>query len=183
MKVAYQERNLVTWPLRLVFGAFMLALIAALPARAGDAAYLEILGFSADGGIFAFEQYGVQDGSGFPYAERFYIDVDADSWLPGTPIRVRIDDETATVEQAREQARSQGQSIISDEELAAHRGDTAGMSPVTEYSADPHRMAVNPRPVFPPVDDPLEFRIEEVPVMMPERCEMLDETIRGFRLP
>jgi hypothetical protein len=80
------------------------------PARPrGRRGHLEILGFSADGGVFAFEQYGVQDGSGFPYAERFYIDVDNDSWLPGTPIRVRIDDETASVEDARQEARDQGQ--------------------------------------------------------------------------
>jgi predicted secreted protein len=54
---------------------------------------------------FAFEEYGVQDGSGFPYANRFYIDTANDSFLPGSPIRVRIDDDTATVEDARAQAR------------------------------------------------------------------------------
>lgn len=169
-------------PLFTALAAFVYAILAALPARAGDAANLEILGFSADGGVFAFEQYGVQDGSGFPYAERFYIDVDNDSWLPGTPIRVRIDDETASVEQARQEARTQAQPIISDDELATHRGFTAGMSPLTMLSADPHRMAVNPRPVFPPVDNPLEFRIEEVTVSPPERCEGLGLDIKGFRL-
>ena len=169
-------------PLFTVLAVFVYAILAALPARAGDAAYLEILGFSHDGAVFAFEQYGVQDGSGFPYAERFYIDVDNDSWLPGTPIRVRIDDETASVEDAREEARAQGQSVISDDELAGHRGDTAGMSPVTMLSADPHRMAVNPRPVFPPVDRPLEFRIEEVTIGPPEHCEGMDWGVKGFRL-
>lgn len=169
-------------PLFTALAAIVYAILAALPARAGDAAALNILGFSEDGGIFAFEQYGVQDGSGFPYAVRFYIDVDNDSWLPGTPIRVTIDDETASVEEARQEARTQGQPIISDGELAAHRGDTAGMSPVTMLSADPHRMAVNPRPVFPPVDDPLEFRIEEVTVSPPQLCEGLGWDIKGFRL-
>lgn len=169
-------------PFLSALAAFALMLAAALPARAGDAANLEILGFSEDGSIFAFEQYGVQDGSGFPYAERFYIDVDADSWLSGTPIRVRIDDETASLEDARQEARAQAQSIIPDDDLAGNRGFTAGMNPVTEYSADPHRMAVNPRPVFPPVDDPLEFRIEEVTVSPPERCEGLGWDIKGFRL-
>lgn len=169
-------------PFLSALAAFALMLAAALPARAGDAASLEILGFSEDGSIFAFEQYGVQDGSGFPYAERFYIDVDADGWLSGTPIRVRIDDETASLEDARQEARAQAQSIIPDDDLAGNRGFTAGMNPVTEYSADPHRMAVNPRPVFPPVDDPLEFRIEEVTVSPPERCEGLGWDIKGFRL-
>jgi len=169
-------------PLLSALAALAVTLAAALPARAGDTASLEILGFSADGGIFAFEQYGVQDGSGFPYAERFYIDVDNDSWLPGTPIRVRLEDETASLDAARQQARSQGNAIIPDAELAGNRGVTAGMSPVTELSADPHRMEVNPRPVFPPVDDPLEFRVEEIAVSPPENCEGLGWDIMGFRL-
>ena len=40
---------------------------------AGDVSALQILGFTPDGGVFAFEDYGIQDGSGFPYASRFYI--------------------------------------------------------------------------------------------------------------
>ncbi|MCS7067237.1 MAG: DUF2259 domain-containing protein [Meiothermus sp.] len=44
-------------------------------ARAGDAATLEFWGFSRDGKYLAFEQYGVQDGSGFPYAELYVVDV------------------------------------------------------------------------------------------------------------
>jgi len=65
-----------------------LALIAALlvfnltsQSRAGDAATLNILGFSSDGSVFAFEEYGVQDGSGFPYANRFYIDTETDTFM------------------------------------------------------------------------------------------------------
>ena len=68
------------------------AVLGALaPAKAGDAATLNVLGFSSDGAIFAFEEYGVQDGSGFPYANRYYIDTATDTFLPGSPIRKRID--------------------------------------------------------------------------------------------
>lgn len=150
-------------------------------ARAGDAATLDILGFSADGGMFAFEEFGVQDGSGFPYANRFYIDTATDSFIAGTPVRVRIDDEDATVEAARAEAMARGQGVIADAILSENRGFTAGMNAVTEKSADPFRMAVNPRPVLPPVDDPLEFRLEEISVAPPERCRDLGE-IKGFRL-
>lgn len=159
--------------------AFMLAAVPA--AQAGDAAEANVLGFSADGAVFAFEEHGVQDGSGFPYANRFYIDTMTDRFLPGTPIRVRIDDDTASVEDARRQARDRAQSILADGVLAANRGFTAGWNAVTELSADPHRMAVNPRPVFPPVDDPVEFRIEEVHVAEPERCRDLGP-VMGYRL-
>ncbi|RVD35217.1 DUF2259 domain-containing protein [Mesorhizobium sp. M4A.F.Ca.ET.020.02.1.1] len=150
-------------------------------AGAGDVAELEILGFSKDGGVFAFEEYGVQDGSGYPYASRYYIDTVTDSFLKGTPIRVRLDDEAATLDAARLQARQKGEAIVSQAELAASRGITAGFSPVTELSSDPFRMVVNPRPIFSPVDDPLEFRLDEIPMNDTEGCQSQGE-INGFRL-
>ncbi|MBN9059609.1 MAG: DUF2259 domain-containing protein, partial [Rhizobiales bacterium] len=52
------------------------ALAAAAPtaAMAGDFAERSILGFSPDGGRFAFEEFGIQDGSGFPYSNIFVLD-------------------------------------------------------------------------------------------------------------
>ena len=150
-------------------------------ASAGDVAELEILGFSKDGGVFAFEEYGVFDGSGFPYANRYYIDTSTDSFLKGTPIRVRLDDENAKLDAARLQARQKGEAIVSQAELSANRGITAGFNPVTELSADPHRMAVNPRPIFSPVDQPLEFRLDEIGMNNTEGCDSQGE-INGFRL-
>ena len=149
------------------------------PALAGDAAELSILGFSPDGAIFAFEEFGVQDGSGFPYANRFYINTATDSFVAGTPIRVRIDDEAATTEAARSSARDQGQAVVKDATLQP--GFTAGFNPITELSADPYRLAVNPRPVFPPIDAPLEFRIEEISLDQPANCHDLGTAV-GFRL-
>ncbi|WP_457152239.1 DUF2259 domain-containing protein [Mesorhizobium sp. P5_C1] len=170
--------------MRLLF-LFVVAMLAqfatSIAAHAGDVAELEILGFTKDGGVFAFEEYGVQDGSGFPYANRYYIDTNDDSFLKGTPIRVRIDDENATLEAARLEARQKGEAIVKQAELTANRGITAGFNPVTELSADPHRMAVNPRPIFSPVDQPLEFRLDEVGMNSTEGCESQGE-INGFRL-
>lgn len=155
--------------------------LAASPAGAGDTASVEILGFSADGGVFAFEEFGEQDGSGFAYANRFYIDTSNDSFLPNTPIRIMIEDEGATVAEARSKAKERGEKIIRDSTLTENKGYTAGFNAVTEHSADPLRMTVNPRPVFPPVDEPLEFRLEEFAVQTPERCEGFGDIV-GFRL-
>jgi predicted secreted protein len=166
----------------LLFAVGLLAQLAApLAAQAGDVAALEILGFSKDGGVFAFEEYGVQDGSGFPYANRYYIDTSSDVFLKGTPVRVRLDDENATLEAARQQARQKGEAITSEAELTANRGITAGFNPVTELSADPFRMVVNPRPIFSPVDDALEFRLEQLGMNDTEGCQSQGE-INGFRL-
>lgn len=150
-------------------------------AQAGDLAQLNILGFSKDGAVFAFEEYGVQDGSGFPYANRFYIDTENDSFVAGSPVRVRLEDEQAGVETAREQAKKQGETILRQAELDENRGYTAGINAITELSADPARMAVNPRPVMPAIDEPLEFRLETLPLQQTGSC--LDVTqLVGFRL-
>lgn len=166
----------------VLFAVCLLAQLATLvTVRAGDVAELEILGFTKDGGVFAFEEYGVQDGSGFPYANRYYIDINDDTFLKGTPIKIRLDDENATLEAARLQARQKGEAIVRQAELTANRGITAGFNPVTELSADPFRMVVNPRPIFSPVDPPLEFRLDEIGMNDTERCQSLGE-INGFRL-
>lgn len=151
------------------------------PALAGDAAELNILGFSEDGGVFAFEEFGVQDGSGFPYANRYYIDTRQDRFLPGTPVKVRLDDESASLEEARRQAQERGESIVPHETLADNRGFTAGARPVTQLSGDPHRIAVNPRAVFPPIDPPLEFRLEEIILQGADYCADFGP-IKGYRL-
>ncbi|MCK9552366.1 DUF2259 domain-containing protein [Aquamicrobium sp.] len=161
--------------------ALILAGALATAAHAGDTAELNILGFSQNGGIFAFEEYGVQDGSGFPYANRYYIDTATDSYVKGSPVRVRIDDESATLQAARDKARDEGEAIVKQAELATNRGYTAGQNAVTELSADPSRMAVNPRPVFPAIDKPLEFRLETIPFGELEQCHDMGEA-QGFRL-
>jgi len=161
--------------------AVALTALMLTPDRSGDTATLEILGFSEDGKIFAFEEYGVQDGSGFPYANRFYIDTWTDKFLPNTPVRVRLEDEQATVDAVRDEAETKAQSIISDDILRQNRGYTVGLNSVTELSADPHRLAVNPRPVIPPIDAPLELRLEEKVIDAPENCALFGPRI-GLRL-
>jgi len=167
--------------IRSSLGAIFGLLCLAASGHAGDAANVDILGFSADGAVFAFEEYGVQDGSGFPYANRYYVDTANDTFLPGTPVRVRIDQDGASVNDARAQARTKGQSIIGDAILAEHHGFRAGWNAVTELSADPFRLSVNPRPVFPAIDAALEFRLEELPMPDGAQCHGMGEA-RGFRL-
>ncbi len=166
---------------RLLTAIFLLLpMLASGSAHAGNVSELNILGFSADGSIFAFEEYGIQDGSGFPYANRFYVDVETDTFVPGTPIRIAVQSEDASLRDAREQARAPAQSIVSDAELEANSGHTAGANAITELSADPFRLAVNPRPVIPAVDRSIEFRLEEF-TLDARGCENLGPTM-GFRL-
>lgn len=163
-------------------GAATLAYAAACAgAAAGDAANLNVLGFDGNGDVFAFEEYGIQDGSGFPYANRFYIDTNTDKFLPGTPIRVRLEQDGASVDAARADAKAKGEAIVPRNVLDANRGYLAGFNALTETSADPHRMTVSPRPVFPPIDPPLALMLDELPFEDAQRCMDLGD-LKGFRL-
>lgn len=150
-------------------------------AHAGDAAELNVLGFSNDGAIFAFEEFGIQDGSGFPYANRFYINTATDTYVAGTPIRVRIDREEATTTDVRAQAAAVGQKIVSDVELADHKGYTAASRAITQESADAREFLFNPRPIFPPIDQRIGFRLETLDLPPPAGCSA-DQPPKGFRL-
>ena len=96
--------------------AASLAALAALaaPAMAGDRALIDFLGYSEDGQYFAFEEYGTQDGSGFPYSNIYVLDLAQDKWASGTPVRVRLDDETATEQEARAEAAAEAAPILDE---------------------------------------------------------------------
>lgn len=70
---------------------------------AGDYANLNFIGFSKDGRFLAFEQYGTQDGSGYPYAEIFFINTEKNSYA-AAPVSVRIDRDGATENSVRNKA-------------------------------------------------------------------------------
>jgi predicted secreted protein len=92
--------------------------LAATPALAGDRALIDFIGYSQTGQYFAFAELGVQDGSGFPYANVFVLDVAADTFVGGAPFRVRIDAEDASVATARQQAMEAAQPILDQHGIA-----------------------------------------------------------------
>lgn len=76
-------------PPRLIFFTAALALAVVLVAiplvsQAGDAAQLEILGFSDDGRYLALEQFGIRDGSGAAYSRIDFYDVGRDRFADET---------------------------------------------------------------------------------------------------
>lgn len=79
-------------------------MLLAGPALASDAAETAAFGYSGDGRYFAYEEFGIQDGSGFPYSSIYVIDVEANAWVEGTPIRVLVEDEAATLGAAHTEA-------------------------------------------------------------------------------
>jgi len=80
----------------------LLALVA--PAMAGDRALIDFIGYSDNGQYFAFTEMGVQDGSGFAYANVYVLDVTTDEFVEGAPFRVQAEDEYSSVYDAQKEA-------------------------------------------------------------------------------
>ena len=76
--------------IRLIAGAMLLGIV---PAFAGDRAQANYIGFSDDGRYFAFEQYGILDGSGGFYSDVFVIDLAGQDLLEGAPFSAAADGE------------------------------------------------------------------------------------------
>ena len=98
----------------LALGA--VGILAALggPARAGDAALIDYIGYSPDGRYFAFEEYGVQDGSGFGFSNIYVVDLVNDRWVSGTPFRVVMEDFEGELAEARASAGEQAEDLLRD---------------------------------------------------------------------
>jgi predicted secreted protein len=109
----------------------LLLFIMTTPALAGDRALVDFLGYSEDFRYFAFEEFGIQDGSGFPYSNVYVVDLSSDSWVVGTPIRVQAESESETLAAVRAEAATKASGHVDEfaitvpVELVALIGDGA----------------------------------------------------------
>ena len=149
-------------------------------ALAGDFADREILGFSPDGSHFAFEEYGVQDGSGFAYSNTFLIDVDEDAWVDGTPIRLRREDETVALAAVRADARKAVRPIL-DKYRIAPVGRNVVSNPATELSSDPYMVRFLTDLYANWTTHAWTLTLTRLPLPEPESCANLGP-VMGFRL-
>ena len=149
-------------------------------AAAGDYAERALYGFSPDGAYFAFEEYGVQDGSGFPYSNVYVVDTAADTWVTGTPVRVRIDNEAASLADARSQALEGARQVLQDR-LIGTPGNAVAVNPATETSANPHFVSFRPRLTLPATGPDYSLTIQEYPLPAAD-CPEVGQPFQGFRL-
>lgn len=161
-----------------MFKRLITALIAVLlfifPAHALDFAKREIIGFSADGNFFAFEQYGSQDGSGFAYSDIFIIDTRTDEWTPGSPYRYLLKDEEETmtllesIAIARRINRTSAKDALS---IISDPGIVAATNMADESVSDRYRIVIEPKSFFLPDNiKRMEFHIEKMNLPPPQTC-------------
>ena len=164
---------------KLMSAITLLAMTSA--AWAGDFSEFRPLGFSADGGVFAFEEFGIQDGSGFPYVNRFFIDTATDTYLEGTPVRVRLENEQASLGAARAEAAAKSSDLMLKYAFDANPGTLAAFNPQSAV-ADAHRLSWRPLAVVPDPFSPSTAVLTEKDLPASEFCKAYTPESKGFRL-
>ncbi len=158
-------------------------------ARAGDIAKRHILGFSPDGTYFAFEEFGVQDGSGFPYSNIYITNTRNNSWIKGSPYRVLLKDESdadlneerVRLKRARDKALSLADASLKKYNISM-TGELLAHNPISEVDRDPKKVTVFPG------RDPywqkfkLTFRISDIDLPTKRCKDYGDEAQTGYSL-
>jgi predicted secreted protein len=169
--------------MRLFLSLCALLIFAITSAGAADNAERAVIGFSPDGRHFAFEQYGVQDGSGFPYSEIFVVDLDANGWVKGSPFREKVEDDGALVSAARARSASAAAALVRQLKTA-EPGEVLASQMPTGASSDRRRLSFDPfySSVLNQTANRYTLSLELVPFAAPASCHAEDGQQLGFRL-
>ena len=169
--------------LRRAAVALVTSLLATAGASAGDFSAFQSLGFSPDGKIYAFEEFGVQDGSGFPYSTVYFIDTEKDAYLTGTPIRVRIEDEASDIAKARAESLGKAKALVEKHKVLANPGLLAAFNPMGEVGVDRKRIEYFQHAVEPTPGGSYALALDEIPLELSDKCrDITPEGGKGFRL-
>lgn len=114
------------------------------PAVAGDMASLNVLGYSRDGNVFAFEEFGVLDGSGGSYSTIYFIDIAKDAFLPGTPIREGGPENEGQLASVRGASHARADALLAKFGMADDPGILVAYNPPSEVDGNPNKLRYYP---------------------------------------
>lgn len=168
--------------MRSQLSAIALSLLSASAAGAGDVAEMRPIGYSPDGRYFAFEQFGEQDGSGFAYAEVQVIDTETDRYVEGTPVRVVIESEEASIGEARRQSLEQAKAILEARKIGDDPGHLVALTPIGELTEKTRDLRYQAFPSFYVSEGIHRIFLEEFEAKGEDLCNSMDVEVRGFAL-
>ncbi len=151
-----------------------------LSARAADIAAFQSIGFSGDGSVFAFEEYGIQDGSGFPYASIYVVDTISDTYI-ASPVHILLKEEN-NLANARKMAMDKARPLIEKHQLDHDPGNLVAFNPVTEESDRPDEIRYFRFPMIPPAGDIYGLKLDRIDLPVTPQCKPYDTVNIGFRL-
>ncbi len=163
---------------RLMVFLSTLWFIMATPLLAEDIAHRRIIGFSPDGTYFAFEQSGIENGSGRAYAHIFLIETGRNKWVKGSPFRATARG-AGKLRAARRKVRRDARKTLARYRIN-RKGVVLASNPITELNADPHKVSVRTRRTIRELDEPLVFSIEEVRIRTPRCRRTTSKLIKGM---
>lgn len=155
---------------------------APIAASSGDFAQMRPIGFSSDGGVFAYEEFGIQDGSGSAYSNIFFIDTARDAYLPGTPVRVQAPENDSSLRRVRAESAAKANPLIARYSLNDNPGQLVALNPYSELGPAADTIRYYEFPAEPRVGEPYTLKLTEVPAPVPDTCHGLVEKSAGFKL-
>jgi predicted secreted protein len=168
---------------RLLTGGLIAAALAGLPglSLAGDIANIQPIGFSADGKVFGFQEFGIEEG-GAPYSNTYFVDTDSGQYLEGTPFHTEMNDKDANLSKARRQNLTAARSQMDKYDLLTNPGLIAAFNPPTELGSPSKTIRYTTLATDGPPKSPYTLSLGEVPVPAPKDCAASDKRVLGFSL-
>lgn len=166
--------------LSALLGIFLIFFLGTQASLANEAAERRIIGFSPDGRYFAFEQFGVQDGSGHPYADIFITDLKQDRWVEGTPLHVRQDKESTSPQGARNEALKLAGPMLKKLNIT-QPGRLVASRQIGELGEPVKSLIFKPYYYTPP-EGIVTIKLEVLDLPAIKSCENFAKTAKGFAL-
>ncbi len=173
--------------LNATFASLFATMLVPATAIGADVSQIQVLGFSPDAKVFAFEEFGIQDGSGFPYSTIYLIDTDKDAYLPGSPYRVVVDDsesgdELLPVSAARKKSAEAAAEALATYKIADNPGILGAFNPLSEIGVSSDTLSYYAIQTDRPFGGPYTLNLETIPFPTPENCDGLSDVYGGIRL-
>ncbi|RFB95682.1 hypothetical protein B5K11_12340 [Rhizobium leguminosarum bv. trifolii] len=168
----------------LIIAGMLAAALAGLPglSLAGDIANIQPIGFSADGKVFGFQEFGIKEEGGAPYSNTYFIDTENGQYLEGTPFRTEVTEKDANLAKARRQNLTTARSQMDQYDLLTNPGLIAAFNPPTELGSPSKTIRYTTLATDGPPKSPYTLSLSEMPVATPKDCAAVDKRVLGFSL-
>ncbi|MBY3151596.1 DUF2259 domain-containing protein [Rhizobium laguerreae] len=169
---------------RLIIGGMLAVAFAGLPglSLAGDIANIQPIGFSADGKVFGFQEFGIEESGNLPYSNTYFIDTEDGHYLEGTPFHTELIDKDANLSKARRQNLTAARSQMDKYDLLTNPGLIAAFNPPTELGSPSKTIRYTMLATDGPPKAPYTLSLGEMPVPTPKDCAAVDRRVIGFSL-
>ncbi|MCH4546409.1 MULTISPECIES: DUF2259 domain-containing protein [Rhizobium] len=169
---------------RLIIGGMLAVAFASLPglSLAGDIANIQPIGFSADGKVFGFQEFGIEESGNLPYSNTYFIDTEDGHYLEGTPFHTELTDKDANLSKARRQNLTAARSQMDKYDLLTNPGLIAAFNPPTELGSPSKTLRYTTLATDGPPKAPYTLSLGEMPVPTPKDCTAVDKRVIGFSL-